>query len=515
VVTVGDTTATPSDLEHWEPVGVGANQTVDVVELLPDGWINTDIEFEGECGIIEEVIVVNDLIESALSLIGLDVEILAAELAGTSVTVPPGLDCIVYFTNRAVGTVDVAKFDNTVSGGPWDFEFDAPGDDPILPLQLPTGGGEIEVFEQPAGAYSVVETNAGAFESIEQCPEPNPNGEGVYTTLVTPFGTEIDEPGKVIRFEFTNTSCPVVLATGSLIIEKWEDLDGDGDRDANEDPIEDWDVTVTGPEFPGGAVFSTNGDGQIILNGILAGFYNVTEEDPADWFVTGLWVDGVKKNATTTTQAEVKDDSLEETLDTVVEFGNRRTASVQVVKIVNDQVGNATRAGWVFTLSGCGLFQTDQTDANGVILWEGLKPCQYLVRETLADQDGFTTSPSAQQSVTPGAGETAVVTFTNNRVPDPTPSLTPPTATPTNTPTATPTNTPATPEATATDTPTPVSTVSGEITPGPGNQATPIPPDTGTGFGAGDAGSNMLLLIFGMAALTAGACFISLARKRS
>ncbi len=515
VVTVNGTTATPYDLNNWVAIEVPANQPINVEELLPDGWRNIDILLGDTCGGQTSEQVVNDLIQQTLSLIGLDVSALSQELASDIVTVAPGVDCDVTFTNEAVGTVEIVKNDNTVAGGTWNFELNAPVDsyDELFSI---VGSGTETRSPVPSGEYSVAETNPGQYSSIDECPQPNPNGEGVYTTVSTPFGTNIDSPGKLIRFEFTNTSCPVVLATGSLVIEKWNDVNGDGVRDANEDPIEGWDITVKGPEFPSGQLFTTDADGRIVLSGILAGFYQVHEEDPADWYVTGLIVDGVQKTASTTTQAEVKDDSLSDTIDTLVEFGNRQTASVHVIKVVNDKVGNATREGWVFTLQGCGYFKTAQTDANGEITWSSLIPCQYLVKEEQANQDGFTTSPSGQQSVNPGPGETAVVTFTNQRVPDTTPETTP-TSTPTPTATATPPSPTVTPTNTVeppTDTPTPVETVAGEKTPGPGNQSTPIPPNTGNGYGTGETSTNLLLIIFGLAAVTAGAAFTSLGRKR-
>ncbi|MCA9826115.1 MAG: hypothetical protein KC479_11895, partial [Dehalococcoidia bacterium] len=390
VVTVNGDSAKPNGLHDWDPVDVPANQPIDVTELLPDGWTNVDITFEGQCGQQTPESVIDNLINQALSLVGLDVGVLSAELAGDTVMVTPGGDCEVTFENRAVGTVEVTKVDQTTAGGTWNFDLNAPerdGEDTLDEQFSIVGDGTKTETGVPAGDYSVTETNPGEYGSIEECPEPNPNGEGVYTTVATPFGTSIDEPGKLIRFVFTNTSCPVVLATGNLVIEKWNDVDGDGDRDAGEDPIGGWEVTVTGPQFPGGATFTTESNpndlnfGRIILAGIYSGSYNVTEEDPSGWYVTGLIVDGSGKSPSTTTNVEVMDDSLSSYNDAVVEFGNRETASVRVTKVVNDQVGNADRSGWVFTLTGCGILKTASTGASGVILWENLVPCLYTVRE--------------------------------------------------------------------------------------------------------------------------------------
>jgi hypothetical protein len=107
--------------------------------------------------------------------------------------------------------------------------------------------------------------------SFSTCPDPNENGEGIVATLAVPFGTVLDEPGEEIRFVWTNQDCPSVLATGTLVIEKWEDLDGNGDRNGGEAPLSGWTMTVTGPQFPGGQQFVTDGNGQVILPGIFAG----------------------------------------------------------------------------------------------------------------------------------------------------------------------------------------------------------------------------------------------------
>jgi hypothetical protein len=73
------------------------------------------------------------------------------------------------------------------------------------------------------------------------------------------------------------------------------------------------------------------------------------------------------------------------------------------------------------------------------------------------------------------------------------------------------TNTPAT---NPTATPTGVSTIAGEKTPGPGGP-TPIAPSTGEGvFGGAVGGSNMLLILIGLAAIASGLFVIGGARRR-
>jgi hypothetical protein len=204
---------------------------------------------------------------------------------------------------------------------------------------------------------------------------------------------------------------------------------------------------------------------------------------------------------------------LDQTL--VVHFFNREKGDIEVIKFVTDQVGNATRGGWQFTVTGgCdGIAIQGVTAANGTLLFNDLKPttgcAPYIVTETLANQDGFSTSPSAAQEVHVAPGDVSTVTFTNSRgtittfIPEPTPTNTP--------------------EPTATAEPT--ETVAGEITPGPGdpspttddggNLATPIAPEAGTGSADGAGGASMLLVLLGLAAITMGSGFLALGRKRA
>ncbi|MCA9853797.1 MAG: hypothetical protein KC482_09385, partial [Dehalococcoidia bacterium] len=126
VVTVNGDNATPNGLYDWDPVDVPANQPIDVTELLPDGWTSVRVTFDGQCGQQSPQNVIDNLINQALSLVGLDVGVLSAELAGDTVMVTPGGDCEVTFENRAVGTVEVTKVDQTTAGGTWNFDLDAP-----------------------------------------------------------------------------------------------------------------------------------------------------------------------------------------------------------------------------------------------------------------------------------------------------------------------------------------------------------------------------------------------------
>jgi hypothetical protein len=526
-VTVNGDLAVPASLTLWDPVDVPANTPVDVIETLPDGWRNTDIQFSAQCGIQGPEQVLDQLISSALNLIGIDIGVLAIEVAGDFVVVAPGDTCHVTFTNEPYATVNVVKVDNSLNGNDWDFNLSGTAaieGDPDTDEDFSFSGSDSASFQVPLGSYDANETTEGIFGSFDECPVlSNEGGEGIFMTKSPSGPVDLLEPNASVTFTITNADCPVVLASGALILAKWHDLDGDGGRDGGEPGMANWPITVTGPQFPGGQTFFTDANGEWALPSILAGFYTVSEGSRSGFYQTGLVVNGDEQPASSTVVVEVLDhadgDEVDPQIFTVVEFGNRELGSIRVVKNVTDQVGNVGRGGWVFQLTGgCdGVARSGATNASGILLFESLEPTDvcgvpYLVTEAAANSNGFLTSPAGGvlgAEVDPG--EETTVTFTNTRgtgtTVDPTPTNTPVP------PTATPTNTPLPPTATNTPEVDPTEDVAGEITPGPGTQATPIPPDTGSGFGGAGAGGARALLL-GIVVITAGAGLISVAHRR-
>jgi hypothetical protein len=526
-VTVNGEAAVPDGLTDWDPVDVPANTPVDVIETLPDGWRNTGIQFSAQCGIQGPEQVLNELISSALNLIGIDIGILAIEVAGDTVIVAPGDTCHVTFTNEPFATVNVVKVDNSLNGNDWDFNLSGSAaieGDPDTDENFSFSGSDSASFQVPLGSYDANETSEGIFGSFDECPVlSNEAGEGIFMTKSPSGPVDLLEPNASVTFTITNNDCPVVLATGALFLAKWHDLDGDGERDGGEPGIANWPITVTGPQFPGGQTIFTDGNGEWALPGILAGFYTVSEGGRSGFYQSGLEVNGSPVAASGTVVVEVFDNADGNEVDpeifTVVEFGNRELGSIRVIKNVTDQVGSVGRGGWVFQLTGgCdGIARSGATNASGILLFENLEPTDvcgvpYLVTEAAANSNGFLTSPAGGvigAEVDPG--EETTVTFTNTRgatttvEPTPTNTPVPPTATPTNTTLPpTPTNTPEV---------EPTEDVAGDITPGPGTEATPIPPDTGSGFGAA-TGSGTWALLFGIVVITAGAGLISFAHRR-
>jgi hypothetical protein len=451
------------------------------------------------------------------------------QVAGS--TLADGAILVFCHYNYALGHVTVEKVDLSERlVGPFDIlvHNDAGKAVGAAPFTLPEGGGassvEVDVGED---VFTLVSETLGGTPvpfGPETC-ESDRDGS-YFTYQLASNDATVDSAGDEVKFIVTNHDCPEVAAKGNLRVFKWNDQNGNGAWDDDEDPVEGWKVTVSGPEYPGGADFFTDAAGRIDFDDILAGAYTVTEAQQGGWYQTGLQltVAGqdilaiVKASAT----AEVKDALEEDDPDTIVRFGNRQLATVIVLKEVDDQAGDRGVSGWHINLAGCGTSINRVTDASGTAVFSNLLPadsCAYTATET--DPEGFTVAYPTGQVVAPGPGEISTVNVHNARVPAPTFDAPAQANTPAATPTVTATPEPpaATPE-TPTEEPSPTEAVAGERTPGPvstppaGSLATPIAPEAGSGTHAGGTAASVTLAAFALLIVTAGTLFVALGRER-
>ncbi|MBE0609806.1 MAG: hypothetical protein IH609_10525 [Dehalococcoidia bacterium] len=361
----------------------------------------------------------------------------------------------------------------------------------------------------PVGEYTIT-------VPVDVSEDPEICGEPITNTAVAQMGTEpaIDDDDDV------TINCGQVASTGNLRIEKYLDINGDGDADdvaLGEGPIEDWDMTVNGPDENG--VFPTGADGSVSFSGLTTGDnYTITEALPAGWVLTNVKVDGANSAVNVTKSVTIPDGTTR-----VVAYYNQPLGSLTVNKVALTSHNNSPdvpspqdRDGWDITVFSalCGYSDTQPTDTNGSVTFTGLPLCtDYLVSENTSNPASPGFVPISATSVANQTPNGPAVTFVNRRatfdiliitptpfIPTPTSTPVPPTATPTNT-VVPPTNTPQ---------PTPIEETAGERTPGP----TPIAPSTGTGSGGGSANMNILLLVAGLAVLSGGLSLTVAGKRR-
>ncbi|MBK6318718.1 MAG: hypothetical protein IPF51_08055, partial [Dehalococcoidia bacterium] len=416
-----------------------------------------------------------------------------------------------------------------------------------------SGPAVCEIVTVPASGATIKETfpGAGWYTSHElnndgETPVPMTNtagGEGLSISLVfdgacydTSVGSLVAEVTNLVRnifsiqeavaegplctVTFYNEDPGQTLPTGDLRVEKYLDINGDGDaNDPGEGPIDEWVVEVSGPEVNGQFPLSNNGTWDWL--GLNSGdIYTVSELQQPGYQVTNTTVDGVSKGAVLFTFTKIPHGGT-----TVIRFYNQPLGGTIVahkVAVTRHNAGPETAApndddGWTITVSSaqCGINISKQTDANGNAVFAGLPLCtDYVVSENPvnASSPGFNpVSPVSVSGQTPN-GQT--ITFKNRKdAEDPrcTVNCGPSTATPT-TPTTPPTT--VVPPTTTPVPPVipPVTQVAGERT--PGASATPIAPSTGGGIiGGATGGTNLVLIIAGILALTSGLSFVALGRK--
>ena len=527
--------------------GVGVAKNVSVIDQLPPGTWTTNLVEPKPTGCLidipgpvcttlapSETLTISvtgtattqcDPIENTVTVSAINESKTAAVQANNSDT---------HAINVTCGTIQIVKIDNVLDDNPnlgffWDFTVNDGGQALFAHRSIQHGGGSVEIKLVPFGTYTVTEDQD---QQIEICPVPNP--ARTFRTLVNDETQEVNAQNPNVTFTFTNEECGIVGSTGFLEIHKVSDINGNHVSDAGDTTLGGWPMTITGPQFPNGTVIETDSQGRVLLPGIETGSYTVVEGSRAGYTTVGVVADD---NAPVFSVANTATVDLAYNDTDVITFYNQPRGSIVVRKnavirhngIESDSP--ADRDGWVMTLSSvaCGVNQQIPTNASGTATFNNLPMCSdYVVSENPvnAGSPNFTVVGSPTRSVgSPGLTAATEVTFVNERVttdppcpncsqqPTPTPTQAPPTPSATATPsnTAVPTNTvgPSTP----TTTPSPVSTTAGERTPGPA-QPTPIAPSTGEGiFGGAVGGTNLLLVLAGLAALAGGLAVVALGRR--
>ncbi|MFH0853127.1 MAG: SdrD B-like domain-containing protein [bacterium] len=182
---------------------------------------------------------------------------------------------------------------------------------------------------------------------------------------------------------------------------KFNDVDGDGVKDPEDLPIEDWKMYLDG-----GQMQETDVNGMVSWTVATGGDYEVSEEDVAGW--------------THTTQNPVTVTVQSGDQDKVVEFLNFKNIDITVNKLIDadgdiNTTGDQTvKPGWTVQLWQNGVqIGTDQlTDVNGQYTWTNLGPGTYTVKE-IFDANEYTALTATEFEVVVSAGQNETATFIN------------------------------------------------------------------------------------------------------
>ncbi|MCD6529575.1 carboxypeptidase regulatory-like domain-containing protein [Candidatus Bathyarchaeota archaeon] len=109
-------------------------------------------------------------------------------------------------------------------------------------------------------------------------------GDAVVSIKITDDGISMTEPvyGDT-TLELDAVATRVGVLYGSISGYKWNDLDGDGVKDADEPGLEGWTIVLSGETS---ATTTTNEDGYYEFTGLPAGSYTVSEVAKPDWVQT-------------------------------------------------------------------------------------------------------------------------------------------------------------------------------------------------------------------------------------
>ncbi len=235
-------------------------------------------------------------------------------------------------------------------------------------------------------------------------------GEGLHAPLNSRSGKYFDISH--IIFCFGEIPEP---ETGSLVIHKYQDLDGIEGHSEGDLMFEDVEFTLLdefGEEVDGGW---TDEGGMLTFGPLLPGAYTAIETLPSGW-LAGM--EGLEQDVTI-----VAGETAHLWFGNVPEEAQPETGDVMIHKY-NDLNKNMTHdegepllGGWVFTISDGEADIASATTGSvagemfGKAAFTGLIPGTYTVKETL--QAGWTSTTGVSKQVTVVAGQTQTLMFGN------------------------------------------------------------------------------------------------------
>ncbi|OGZ95066.1 MAG: hypothetical protein A3I44_00985 [Candidatus Sungbacteria bacterium RIFCSPLOWO2_02_FULL_51_17] len=243
-----------------------------LAEILPDGWAGTQSSYCGEGDTTSD--------------------------GAVNFTLEPGQEVTCYFNNTRYGKVAGKKFNDknmngerdTGEGGvknwPMDLWFDHPEDGWTRVSSVDTGRGGNYSFEDLApGMYRVCEGTKDLW--TQTYPQFENPAEATHECENGTVGYEFEmSAGEIQSADFGN------YKKGAITGKKFEDLDGDAEKDENEEWLSGWriylDMDGSNTLTEGDISTETNGSGKYTFTELDPGTYTIREDMPEEggWMQT-------------------------------------------------------------------------------------------------------------------------------------------------------------------------------------------------------------------------------------
>ena len=305
--------------------------------------------------------------------------------------------CVIYLASADVINVEPQLLATAPNDGTgqvtvtWNYPYESYS---VIDYNLLISHNGQQVVSNP---YSVGDTKKGENSPLKGSyiwKVPNGQPEGIYQAdlQIKTKESGIVQGGVYWRFG-------IAKHQGTLIISKYEDLNGNGMKDPDEKGLSGSQFQIVSPSNDNYS-YATNEDGNITISKAAVGTYKIFEVPQPGYRIT-------EKTQT----VYVPDDGV-----AIAKFGNQPISPKLIVTKFEDKNQNGVQetgelglSGWQFSIQGPTNF-SDTTDPQGKIVRE-VQPGTYTITEKV--QPDWKPTTSTAQSITLDRGQEKEVKFGN------------------------------------------------------------------------------------------------------
>ncbi len=196
----------------------------------------------------------------------------------------------------------------------------------------------------PVGLHSVDENSVPDYHPVGWYPTGEEDGDDVPYSCDNPESTSLPISVDVALNEISDITICNARDTGTIIVTKYQDNDGDGVRDEDESTLEGWNMHLSQGE-PFSDNQTTDVLGNATFNNVPTGSYTLSEPERDGWTLTNINCSNDLQEDEGGEGTVIDNDndhpvsvSAGETV--TCEVGNHQTTPILTISKVNDAVGN-------------------------------------------------------------------------------------------------------------------------------------------------------------------------------